>query len=128
MAAAAWARSYAPTTPEVGTTMDDRKSTHRPRRLPAAVALAALGTPLIAASPALADGHGGPHADSSGSAAEAASASGATAGANASATGNANAAAGGNEQASPAASGNGAEDSHGSPGAGGGATVVAHGN
>src|SRR3954447_2653283 len=101
MPSAEWPRSYAPTTPEVGTTMDDRKSTHRPRRLPAAVALAALGTPLIAASPALADGHGGPHADSSGSAAEATSASGATAGANVPATGGA--AAGGNEQSGLAA-------------------------
>src|SRR3954453_19949785 len=104
--------------------MDDRKSTHRPRRLPAAVALAALGTPLIAASPALADGHGGPHVDNSGSAAEATSASSATAGANGGATGGANA--GGNEQASTGASGNEADNSHASPGAGG--TVVAHGN
>jgi hypothetical protein len=42
--------------------MHDAKTTGGHRRLPAAVALAALGTPLIGASPALAHGHGGsPH-------------------------------------------------------------------
>src|ERR687888_339967 len=45
--------------------MDDKKTRHRPRRVPAAVALTALGAPLIATSPALADGHGAPHANGS---------------------------------------------------------------